>query len=213
MLLVSPIGSVDDLYADIGRLSARLKEPFFIDGHEIFSSASIGVSLFPLHGRDHEALRANADTAMYRMKSGSKGGVNFFDPGLGDKAAERAKLEQRLRLAIRDRRLCCVFQPKVDFRSQMVVGIEVLLRWRDEEGMIHAPGDFVNLAVELGLMDEITRLVLAETTGAIDKIDDAFGSSTTISVNVAARQAGDFRFMRDLRRGAWRDRLSRALRD
>jgi EAL domain-containing protein (putative c-di-GMP-specific phosphodiesterase class I) len=66
---------------------------------------------------------------------------------------------------------------------------------RDEEGVIHAPGDFVNLAVELGLMDEITRLVLTETVGAIEKIDEAFGVSTTISVNVAAKQAGDFRFM------------------
>jgi diguanylate cyclase (GGDEF)-like protein len=195
VLLIAPIEGMDELNADIGRLSARLKEPYFIDGHEIFSSASIGVSLFPAHGRDHEALRANADTAMYRMKAGAKGGVNFFDPALGDKAAERAKLEQRLRLAIRDRRLCCAFQPKVDFRSQLVVGLEVLLRWRDEEGVIHAPGDFVNLAVELGLMDEITRLVLAETVGAIDYIDEAFGPLTTLSVNVAAKQAGDFRFM------------------
>src|SRR6202000_2851870 len=72
---------------------------------------------------------------------------------------------------------------------------EVLLRWRDEEGVIHAPGDFVNLAVELGLMDEITRLVLTETVGAIDKIDEAFGPLATLSVNVAAKQAGDARFM------------------
>jgi len=91
---------------------------------------------------------------MYRTKGRAKGGVNFFDPGIGHKAAERAKLEQRLRLAIRDHRLCCAYQPQVDFRSQSVVGLEVLLRWRDEEGVIHAPGDFVNLAVELGLMDE-----------------------------------------------------------
>jgi EAL domain-containing protein (putative c-di-GMP-specific phosphodiesterase class I) len=79
-----------------------------------------------------------------------------------------------------------------------VVGLEVLLRWRDEEGAIHAPGDFVNLAVELGLMDDITRLVLAQTVEAIDVIDDAFGAHATISINVAAKQAGDFRFMRSL---------------
>ena len=88
-------------------------------------------------------LRAKADAAMYRMKGAAKGGVTFFEPGLGDKVDERAKLEQRLRLAIRDRRLTCAFQPKVDFRSQSVVGIEVLLRWRDEEGVIQAPGDLL----------------------------------------------------------------------
>jgi diguanylate cyclase (GGDEF)-like protein len=201
VLLISPIGSLERLNADVERLSERLKEPFFIDGHEIFSSASIGVSLFPMHGRDHQALRANADTAMYRIKGASKGGVNFFEPGLGDKAAERAKVDQRLRLAIRDRRLCCAFQPKVDFRSDAVVGLEVLLRWRDEEGVIQAPGEFVNLAVQLGLMDDITRLVLAQTVEAIDKIDEAFGANTSISINVAAKQAADIRFMTSLVEG------------
>jgi diguanylate cyclase (GGDEF)-like protein len=196
VLLLSPIGGIDELDADVKLLSERLKEPFFIDGHELLTSASIGVSLFPKHGMDHQALRANADTAMYRMKGAAKGGVNFFEPGLGDKAAERARLEQRLRLAIRDRRLCCAFQPKVDFRSQSVVGIEVLLRWRDEEGAIQAPGDFVNLAVELGLMDDITRVVLAQTVEAIETIDGAFGPRSAISLNIAARQAGNFRFMR-----------------
>jgi diguanylate cyclase (GGDEF)-like protein len=198
VLLCSPIGPPEELGAEIEGLCERLKEPFFIDGHEVFTSASIGVSLFPKHGRDHQALRANADTAMYRMKGAAKGGVNFFEPGLGDKADERARIEQRLRLAIRDKRLCCAFQPKVDFRSHAVVGLEVLLRWRDEEGAIHAPGDFVNLAVELGLMDDITRLVLAQTVGVIDVIDEAFGAHATLSINVAAKQAGDFRFMRSL---------------
>jgi diguanylate cyclase (GGDEF)-like protein len=198
VLLLSPIGPVERVNADVEHLSERLKEPFFIDGHEIFTSASIGVSLYPMHGADHQALRANADTAMYRIKGAAKGGVNFFEPGLGDKAAERAKIDQRLRLAIRDRRLCCAFQPKVDFRSDSVVGLEVLLRWRDEEGVIQAPGEFVNLAVQLGLMDDITRLVLAQTVEAIDKIDEAFGPDTAISINVAAKQAADIRFMRSL---------------
>ncbi len=195
-LLLAPTGALDELGADIERLSGRLKEPFFVDGHEIFSSASIGVSLYPAHGRDFEALRVSAGAAMDRLKGGAKGGVNFFEPGAGRLTTERAQLEQRLRLAIRDQRLCCAFQPKFDFRAQTVVGLEVLLRWRDEDGVIQAPGDFVNLAVELGLMDDITRLVLAETIDAIDRIDEGFGPLTPISVNIAAKQAGDFRFMR-----------------
>jgi diguanylate cyclase (GGDEF)-like protein len=198
VLLVSPIVAIDELKASIEHICERLKAPFFIGGHEIFTSASIGVSIYPTHGRDHQALRAKADAAMYRMKGAAKGGVNFFEPGLGDKADERAKIEQRLRLAIRDRRLCCAFQPKVDFRSDAVVGVEVLLRWRDEEGVIRPPGDFVNLAVEMGLMDDITRLVLAQTVDAIETIDEAFGADATISINVAAKQAANVRFMRSL---------------
>ena len=135
---------------------------------------------------------------MYRTKGGAKGTVGFFNPRLDQAATERVKTEQRLRLAIRDRRLTCAFQPKVDFRSHRVVGAEVLLRWRDEEGLIQPPGDFVNLAVELGLMDEITHLVLGETIGVIDRIDEVFGPDSTISLNVAAKQADEPIFMRSL---------------
>jgi EAL domain-containing protein (putative c-di-GMP-specific phosphodiesterase class I) len=124
--------------------------------------------------------------------------VQFFNPSLDQAATERVKTEQRLRLAIRDRRLTCAYQPKVDFRSHQVVGAEVLLRWRDEEGLIQPPGEFVNLAVELGLMDEITHLVLGETIGAIDQINEAFGPDSTISINVAAKQADEPVFMRSL---------------
>jgi diguanylate cyclase (GGDEF)-like protein len=195
LLLVSPLAGVEALREDVAHLLARLKQPFFIDGHEIFTSASIGVSLFPSHGTSYELLRRNADSAMYRVKSDIKGGVALFDRNMGHNATARMELEQRLRLAIRDHRFCCAFQPKVDIRSHEIVGVEALLRWRDEQGVIQAPGDFVNLAVELGLIDEIAHLVLAQTMEAIDKIDDVFGKGTSISLNVAAKQADDPRFM------------------
>jgi len=198
VLLINPLSPLEALAGDIEALLQRLKEPFFIDGHEIFSSASVGVSLYPRDGADYDVLRAHADNAMYRAKSGTKGGIHFFDPNIGHAAAERAKTEQRLRLAIRDQRLCCAYQPKVDFRSGTVTGVEALLRWRDEEGVIHPPGDFVNLAVELGLMDEITMLVLDETMASLDRIDQAFGPEARISLNVAAKQADKVPFMREL---------------
>jgi len=198
VLLLSPVSSMDQLAENIRRFLERLKEPFFIEGHEIFSSASIGVSLFPADGSNYEELCSNADRAMYRTKGGTKGTVQFFNPSLDRAASERAKTEQRLRLAIRDRRLTCAYQPKVDFRTHELVGVEVLLRWRDEEGLIHPPGDFVNLAVELGLMDEITHLVLAQTIGAMDHINEAFGTASSISLNVAAKQADEPIFMRSL---------------
>lgn len=196
ILLLSPAGSLDDVNKDIQRLLARLKEPFFIEGYEVFTSASIGVSLYPNDGNSFDTLCENADQAMYRIKDGTKGRVQFFDARVGGASSERMQIEQRLRLAVRDRRICCAYQPKVDFRSGEVVGVEVLLRWRDEQGLIQPPGDFVNLAVELGLMDEITLLVLAETVDGLDHINEAFGESCSISVNVAARQADEPVFMR-----------------
>jgi diguanylate cyclase (GGDEF)-like protein len=198
VLLLSPSEPVEEIAARVEHFLSRLKEPYFIDGSEIFISASVGVSLYPADGRSYDALCSNADRAMYRIKGTTKGSVQFYSPGVDHAASERMKVEQRLRLAVRDRRLRCAYQPKVDFRSNDVVGVEVLLRWVDEEGAIQPPGDFVNLAVELGLMDEITHLVLAEATGAIDRINQAFGATSTISLNVAARQADEPLFMRSL---------------
>lgn len=199
ILLTTPIaGSDTEHCAAIEELAMRLKQPFFIGGFEIFSSASIGVSLYPAHGQTYEVLRGNADSAMYRVKGTTKGGVRVFDCELSQAAAERMELEQRLRLAIRDKRLCCAFQAKVDFRNDQIVGIEVLLRWRDENGDIKPPGEFIELATELGLMDDITMLVLKEVLEKIDLVNEAFGEDVSLSINVAARQACDFEFMRRL---------------
>ncbi len=195
VLLTTPISSLERPGPEIEHLSERFREPFFIDGYEIFSSASIGVSLFPLHGRQYDVLRANADSAMYRVKGTTKGGVCLFDARLGHAAAERMEVEQRLRLAIRDKRICCAFQPKVDFRTDTIVGMEVLLRWQDVNGEIRAPGEILKLALELGLMDDIALMVLERVTEQIDDINETFGPNASISLNVAARQAGDFAFM------------------
>jgi diguanylate cyclase (GGDEF)-like protein len=203
VLLLNPVNDRESARAAVVDIAERLKQPFFIDGHEVFASASIGVSLYPEHGDGYDVLRRQADSAMYRVKGGVKGGVGVFEESMSQAATARMAVEQRLRLAIRDRSFCCAFQPKVDMRTREVQGVEVLLRWRDEQGMIQAPGEFIGLAIELGLINEITLQVLAETVRAIPDIDEVFGPDVSISLNVAAKQACDVPFM-----GAFCDALS-----
>ncbi len=198
LLLLNPIQSEQEVAEYIDFTLQRLKAPFFIDGSEIFASTSIGVSLYPQHGRSYEVLRQNADIAMYRVKGDGKGAAVFFDAGMEREALARMKVEQSLRLAILEKRFCCAFQAKVDIRTQAIKGIEALVRLRDDEGVIQAPGTFINLAVELGLIDELTHLVLAEIVRSIDLINETFGHDTTISMNVAAKQACNPDFMRSL---------------
>ena len=200
LLLLNPIQSAQEVAEYIHFTLQRLKAPFFIDGSEIFASTSIGVSLYPEHGRSYEELRQNADIAMYRVKSDGKGAAVFFDASMEREALARMKIEQSLRLAILEKRFCCAFQAKVDIRTQDIKGIEALVRLRDDDGVIQAPGTFINLAVELGLIDELTHLVLAEIVRSIDLINDTFGPNTSISMNVAAKQAGNQEFMRSLAR-------------
>jgi cyclic di-GMP phosphodiesterase Gmr len=196
MLLLNPIRYEQEVAEYIQATLQRLKAPFFIDGSEIFASTSIGVSLYPDHGRSYDVLRQNADIAMYRVKNDGKGSAAFFDAGMEHEALERMKVEQSLRLAILEKRFCCAFQAKVDIRTRDIMGIEALVRLRDDGGVIQAPGTFINLAVELGLIDELTHLVLAEIVKSIDLINETFGPDTSISINVAAKQAGNPEFMR-----------------
>jgi cyclic di-GMP phosphodiesterase Gmr len=195
LLLLSPIEGAHEVEEFLQSTLSRLAAPFFIDGSEIFASTSIGVSLYPDHGTSYGMLRQNADLAMYRVKNDGKGAVAFFDAAMEHEALARMKIEQSLRLAILEKRFCCAFQTKVDIRTQEIKGIEALVRLRDDEGVIQAPGSFINLAVELGLIDELTHLVLAEIVKSIDLINDTFGPDTTISINLAAKQAVNPNFM------------------
>jgi cyclic di-GMP phosphodiesterase Gmr len=196
LLLLAPVQSLAEVAEFFESALQRLNAPFFIDGSEIFASTSVGVSLYPDHGESYDTLCQNADLAMYRVKHDGKGKAAFFDISMEHEASARMKVEQSLRLAILEKRFCCAFQTKVDIRTQEIKGIEALVRLRDHEGVIQAPGTFINLAVELGLIDELTHLVLAEIVKSIDAINETFGPTATISINVAAKQAGDAEFMR-----------------
>jgi predicted signal transduction protein with EAL and GGDEF domain len=195
VLLLTPTVDAEAARAFVVNVAERLKEPFFIDGHEIFASASIGVSMFPAQGASYDVLRRKADSAMYRVKGSVKGAVGTFEETMDRAATERMAAEQRLRLAIRDRRFCCAYQPKVEMRTGKVHGVEVLLRWQDDEGIIQGPGKFVELAVELGLINDIALQVLAETVRSFDEIEAIFGPDISISLNIAAKQACDLAFM------------------
>jgi len=196
LLVLEPIGNDSDLAGIIDRILQELKEPFLIEGYEILTSASIGVSVYPDHGLNYEMLRRAADTAMYRIKGGAKGGAALFDTDMGRDMTLRMSQEQRLRLAVRDGHFCCAFQPKVDMHTHEVAGVEALIRLRDADGVIQAPGEFIGLAAELGLIDDLTYLSLGQILKSMDLIDEAFGPQATVSINVAAQQAGDLVFMR-----------------
>jgi diguanylate cyclase (GGDEF)-like protein len=195
LLLLNPVQDEGEVAGFVASLLERIKAPYIIDGSEVFASASIGVSCFPQHGRTYETLCQNADIAMYRAKSRTRGTFAVFDGGMERETAERMRNEQALRLAIQDRQFCCAFQAKVDIRTQEVRGVEALVRLRNEHGLLQAPGTFIDLATELGLIDRLTHLVLDEIMASIDQIDSMFGRHAGISINVAAKQAGNPEFM------------------
>jgi diguanylate cyclase (GGDEF)-like protein len=197
VLVLQAPGDDTALAARLAGLGAGLGHPCHVDSFEVLVSASVGAARAPVDGRDLDTLVRRCRQAMH--DGGARpGSVHIHSAG--DRAADeaRTRMEQRLRLAIRDRRVCCVVQPKVDFRRDVVVGVEVLMRWRDDDGLIHPPGGMAELAGEIGLIDALTEQVVDEAIAALPLIDGRFGPDTSVSVNVAARQAGNVAYMRGL---------------
>jgi diguanylate cyclase (GGDEF)-like protein len=202
-ILFAAPGEGEAALARADRLLPRFRDPFYVDGVEILLSASAGVSLFPLHDAGAEGLIAKAEAALTQAKRRYRGQARLYDPAIAQRALERARLEQNLRLAVRDRHFACAVQPKVNFRTGNLAGLEVLMRWRDENGEAQSPGDSIAFAVNVGLMNEMTLLLFEETLACLAAIDATFGPGLRIGFNIAAQQAGDVRFMR-----AFADRLA-----
>lgn len=196
LLLIEPLADEQLLPPLIDRVVEALKQPFQIEEHEVMTSASVGASIYPAHGADYETLRRNADNAMYRAKRDRKGSASYFELSMASALTARMELEQRLRAAIRERSFRAVFQPKVHLTSGQVAGFEALIRWVEDDGTVQAPGTFIALASELGLVDDITHFVLQDVVHELPRLLQRFGPHVAVSINIAARQAGDVEFMK-----------------
>ncbi|WDR03057.1 EAL domain-containing protein [Devosia algicola] len=195
LILFDIFDDVEDLHAIARRIEEQMKRSFNVEGIEVISSASMGIALYPEHGTDYDALRRNADIAMYRAKTAAKGSTAYFDDVMGTVAAARLELEQQLRLAVRDRQFRCVFQPKIDIRAMRITGFEALARWIDRDGTVRNPSEFIDIAGELGLLNDIAAIVLEDAIQSFPSLDKVFGSETRVSINVSARQASSPTFM------------------
>ena len=200
LLLIDGVASGDEIETIIAGIAGSLRQPFQLEGRELLTSASIGVSMFPLHGEDAETLRRAADNAMYRAKNEHKGSATWFNESMSGALTARMDVEQRLRGAIRDGRLRTAYQPKVRLDDARVVGFEALVRWIDADGSVRLPGEFIAIANELNLIDDITFFVLGDIIDDLPTLRARHGRDVTVSHNVSARQAGDLDFMRKLTR-------------
>ena len=195
LLLLNPLDRLEDIQPWIERVVVALKQPFVIDGQEVLTSASVGTSIYPLHGDSYETLRRCADSAMHRAKHHRRGSASYFDLGLDSGMNARMQLEQQLRVAIRERHFRAAFQPKVDLQSGRVEGFEALVRWVEPNGTVRMPGTFIDLAGQIGLLDDITRFVLDDVARSLPQLTQWYGPHVSVSMNIGAKQAGDTAFM------------------
>ncbi|GAC1421233.1 MAG: hypothetical protein NVSMB6_22900 [Burkholderiaceae bacterium] len=170
------------------RLLAALSAPFAIANHEVFVSASIGISMFPRDGSSNEALFQNADIAMYEAKAAGRNGYCFFEPRMSAEAKTRMAIEHALHRALERNEFVLYYQPRVDLRTMHVTGMEALIRWNHPQLGVVPPLDFISIAEERGFIEAIGNWVLEESCAQCRRLSQVYGLPLHVSVNVAARQ-------------------------
>lgn len=189
-LLLEGIGDADAAARAADRVQGVFRDPFVLDGRELFSSASIGIVLVTPDYRKPEHLLRDADTAMNRAKSLGKARAETFDPNMHASAMVLFQTETDLRRAIDRNEFCLFYQPIVSLQTRRLVGFEALLRWQHPRQGLVPPGDFIAVAEETGLIIPIGWWVLSEAARQLrawrDRRRDRSGP--WMSVNLSSRQ-------------------------
>jgi diguanylate cyclase (GGDEF)-like protein len=171
-------------------LQDSLRNPLFIDGQELYSSASIGVATSEAGYTCAADIMRDADLAMYRAKAEGRARVEIFNQSLHVEARRRLMLESDLRNALRKEEFVLHYQPIIALKSREVTGFEALVRWQKGEGPIIPPSDFIPVAEETGLIVFIGSWVLEQSLKTLAKWQRDFprAKPLTMSVNVSPRQ-------------------------
>jgi len=168
------------------RVLEAFDSPFEVDGTELYVTASVGISVFPLDAADTTSLMRNADSAVYAAKAAGPGGfvLNQLEH---EGALSKLSLSTRLRKAVEHQDWKLYYQPLIELFSGEMFGVEALIRWPDPSGGLVPPGDFIPLAEEMGLIDAIGAWVVEELCRQ-DAIWRAEGMELELGFNLSPRQ-------------------------
>ncbi|HLP87074.1 MAG TPA: EAL domain-containing protein [Nostocaceae cyanobacterium] len=170
------------------RILAQFKQSFVIDNHQLHISSSIGIAIYPQHGRDTDTLIKNADTALYQAKLKGRNNCQIYHNHINLQASESLILENSLHSALEKNQLKVYYQPQVNSSTGEITKMEALLRWNHPELGIISPAKFIPIAEETGLIIPISEWVL-KTACLQNKIwqDELNLPNLSIAVNLSAK--------------------------
>ncbi|MCL5061152.1 MAG: EAL domain-containing protein [Candidatus Thermoplasmatota archaeon] len=209
VVAVSEIGESSDVELVANRLLKSLAEPIDIGSTQIYSSASIGIALYPDDADSLESLLKHADTAMYQAKEQGGNRYQFYHAQQTARVVERLTLDTRLRQALERDELILHYQPIVELSSRRIVGVEALLRWNDPEQGLVMPGAFISAAEDTGLIVPLGEWVLEAGCARMREWQkQGKANGMTLSVNVSTRQFEGQRLVRSVEQALSRTGLA-----
>jgi diguanylate cyclase (GGDEF)-like protein/PAS domain S-box-containing protein len=187
-VLINELTATDAVAGIARKVLDSLAAPFSIGGHELFITASIGVSFYPADGDDVETLLKCADAAMYRAKELGRNRAQIFTQSMNERYTRRLTLEQNLHHAIEREELEVFYQPIYDRARRRITSVEALVRWNDPVRGLVEPSEFISLAEETGLILPIGEFVLRRTCRQLREWHDAGLAWMHAAVNISAVQ-------------------------
>lgn len=187
IVLLPDLSDTQDAAKVADKIQELLKCPFVIERHEVYASASIGISIYPHNAKNMEGLLSTADGAMYYAKKLGKNNYQFFTPEMNSSAQKYLKLEKHLRRALEQDEFVLHYQPQVDVKTGMIIGMEALIRWMSPELGMVSPADFIPLAEDTGLIAPIGAWVL-KMACLQARFWQQNGFPVRVAVNLSSRQ-------------------------
>ena len=189
-ILLEGVKHVSDAVRVAERIQDNLKRPFQLDGHEIFTSASIGIATSETGYNAPEDLLRDADTAMYQAKALGKARCEVFDADMREQAIARLDLETDLRRAVERKEFQLHYQPIVSFKTGMLAGFEALIRWRHPSRGLVEPAGFIQVAEETGLIVPIGSWVIGEACRQLRAwhVELPWTAGLSVHVNLSGKQ-------------------------
>jgi diguanylate cyclase (GGDEF)-like protein len=187
-VIIEGIDGPDDAISIADNLTTILEHNVRLDDQETYTSASIGIAVYPGDGKDARTLLKNSDTAMYRAKESGRHCFQFYKPEMSVSAMERLDLENSLKTAFENDEFLIHYQPVIDIHKNEVVGVEALLRWHHpEKGMIQ-PNDFVSVVEDCGLIVALGEWMINSVCKQVKLWHDAGLEKQNVSINLSPRQ-------------------------
>jgi len=188
MMVLPGVKGIEDISRITEKILESMKPCFQLDGHDLYVTASIGISIFPIDTEDPETLLKNADTALNQAKILGRDNFQLFTPSMKDEILEQLAMEQDLRRALDKEEFVIHYQPLINILSGEIVGVEALLRWQHKTLGLIPPKGFIKGAEETGLIIPIGEWVLRKACEQTKKWMDSDLPKLKISVNLSARQ-------------------------
>ncbi|MDU5110608.1 MAG: EAL domain-containing protein [Clostridium sp.] len=182
------IEDIKEIENIITKIVNILKNPYSINGKKIFSTVSIGVSVFPDDAEDFEGLLKNSDASMYMAKSNGKNQWQMFNSNISKEINRIYSIQKGLRTTLENNEMYVVFQPKIRLTDDEVDGFEALLRWKNEEMGFVSPGEFIPIAESTRLIIPIGKFVLREVFAKIKYLLSEGYDNFKIAVNLSEIQ-------------------------